>query len=134
VRHRPVSYSQESQRYCAYRDQLQVIQPWHYNDLPEIIDKYTAKKYKNWLLWKSSMEQIERTYKELAGTKDSPNERPEQARSVLPNCTATRIVVTTTVPEWQFIFNLRTSKAAYPPIRHLLEPIRDIFIEKGWVV
>ena len=46
--------------------------------------------------------------------------KPEDARKVLPNSTATRIVMKANLREWRTIFSLRTSKAAYPEMRELM--------------
>ena len=46
--------------------------------------------------------------------------KPEQARDLLPTCTAADIVVTANFREWKHIINLRTSQAAHPKIRHLI--------------
>ena len=41
----------------------------------------------------------------------------QDARKVLPNSTATKIVMKANLREWRHIFALRTSPAAYPEIR-----------------
>ena len=46
---------------------------------------------------------------------------PQQAREVLPNCTATELIMTANIREWRHIFKLRTSKKAHPQIRELMQ-------------
>jgi len=122
VRHRPASYSQESQRYYAHRKHLEVILPDHYADIPQTKDSTQMHRYQG---WGQCMEHIEKTYHQLLEL----GERAEQARSVLPNSTATKIVATASFPEWIHIQNMRTSAAAYPPIRKLINPIKQHFHE-----
>ena len=49
---------------------------------------------------------------------------PQQARSVLPNSLKTEIVMTTNFREWLHVFKLRTSKAAHPQIKEIMEPLQ----------
>lgn len=124
VRHRPASYAQESQRYCAYRDEVEFIEPYMYKD--KDVDDNVLLQYS---YWEAGIAFIEQTYKYLMSTF---KEKPQEARSVLPNCTATQIVVTADVDEWQHIFKMRTSPAAYPAIRSMMNEIEDIFVENGF--
>jgi thymidylate synthase ThyX len=117
-----VHNSQESQRYCSYRKHLEVILPEHYASIPQTKDNAQMFRYQGWV---ESIEYSERTYQKLIEL----GERAEEARSVLPNSTATRIVVTASIPEWKHIFAMRCSKAAYPAIRSLMQPIKDKLIE-----
>jgi len=122
VRHRPASFAQESQRYCAYRKDVEFIIPYFYQD----IDYFTpfsrrVKKKIIFNMWKTYLWVTEKFYKFLL----SSGEKPQEARSVLPNCTATQIAITADVPEWKHIFKLRTSPAAYPQIRNLMRKVED---------
>jgi thymidylate synthase ThyX len=49
--------------------------------------------------------------------------QPQQARSILPNCLKTEIVVTANLREWRTIFKQRTSPAAHPQMRELMIPL-----------
>ena len=126
VRHRLCAFSQESQRYCAYKQHLEVILPFQYEDIPKTKDSIEMACYH---MWVQSVEYAEKAYKYLL----SHGERAEKARSVLPNQTATKIVVTAYIPEWIHIFNLRTSAAAYPGIRNLINPVKQVFHENDWI-
>lgn len=46
--------------------------------------------------------------------------KPETARSVLPNCTATTIYMKANIREWRHILSLRTGAAAQTEIRELM--------------
>ncbi len=122
VRHRPCSFSQESQRYCSYKKHLEVILPEHYADIPKTKDNAQMNRYQGWV---QAMEYVEKTYHKLLEL----GERAEQARSVLPNSTATKIVCTATAREWDHIFAMRTQAAAYPAIRSLINPVKQHFHE-----
>jgi len=50
-------------------------------------------------------------------------ERPEQARSVLPNSLKTELVMTANLREWRLFFKLRTAKAAHPQMREVSMPL-----------
>lgn len=102
VRHRLASYSQESTRYCNYGSdkfdkEITVIKPPQLNGLHE-------------MLWKISVEQAERSYLQMLSDGCSP----QIARSILPNCLKTEIVMTANFREWLHFFNLRCAPAAHP--------------------
>ena len=143
VRHRLASYSQESTRYCRYTDdkfdnQITVILPmwystalvgeWHMDylraDNGVLIngathgissDNITTPEQR----WINSMLQSELHYFELLNC----GERPEQARSVLPNSLKTEVVMTCNLREWKHVFRMRCQKAAHPQIREIMLPL-----------
>jgi thymidylate synthase (FAD) len=84
---------------------LNVLSSWKYEELdPGLV------------VWLKSLYGAEQSYQELIRLKW----RPEEARDVLPNATATEIVISANLREWRHIFKLRTSKRAYPPMRELM--------------
>jgi thymidylate synthase (FAD) len=112
VRHRIASYSQESTRYCNYSkdkfgSEISVIEP------PDLTP-YQRE------LWKGAMAVIENVYLGMITDKVSP----QIARSVLPNCLKTELVMTANFREWQHFIKLRTDPAAHPQIRPIAEAIR----------
>ncbi|MBD5405750.1 FAD-dependent thymidylate synthase [bacterium] len=120
VRHRLAAYSQESTRYCNYTkdkfgSEITVIKPFE-------IEEGT----KEFELWKSAMENAEKSY--MAMMENSS--KPENARGVLPIDIKTEIVITTNIREWKHIFELRTSKAAHPSMRELMIPLLKEFQSK----
>ena len=50
--------------------------------------------------------------------------KPQEARELLPLCTATTIVVTGTKKQWEHIFKLRTAPGAAPGIQELMTLIK----------
>ena len=121
VRHRLVSYCQESTRYCNYvhdkfGNEITVILPVWFYDV----------KDEQYLAWKECCRHCETSYFMLS----SLGQTPQQARSVLPNSLKTEIVMTCNLREWRYFFTLRTSKAAHPQMRELAISMLEGFKEK----
>lgn len=112
TRHRLASFCVESQRYIqeAKTGDITFITPEWYD--PESGDSIVCQGSAQWL---KAMSQAEDAYKTLI----SLGYKPEQAREVLPNSTACRIIMKANVREWRHIFELRCSPAAYPQMRAL---------------
>lgn len=125
VRHRPVSFAQESQRYCAYKEKLEYILPYMYDD-DKLNDPYVKIAHS---AWRDYLKVVTNLYRKLMGL----GEKPQEARSVLPNCTATQIAITADIDEWKYIFGIRTSITAYPQVRRLVNKIKDIFIKEDYI-
>ena len=109
VRHRIASYAQESTRYCNYskdkfNKEISVIKP---TDLNCMDDAY--------LDWHKGCIAAEKTYFKMLDR----GCKPQVARSVLPTCTKTEIMVTMNLREWRHFIKLRSAKAAHPDIRIL---------------
>ena len=104
VRHRLMSFNQKSQRYCR-EDNLEVIKP-------SGLDVSNTKAMR---IWADSCIQAERAYADLI----SIGVKPETARSVLPNCTATEIYATANIREWRHFFEMRCDRTAQEDIRSL---------------
>lgn len=105
VRHRLASYAQESTRYCNYSkdkfdNQCSFIQP------PDLNQEQL------WI-WRVACTNAEQTYFELLAKGCTP----QIARSVLPNCLKTEIVMMANLREWRHFIKLRGSQAAHPQIR-----------------
>lgn len=114
VRHRLVSYTQESTRYCNYSKRGMVfIKPCFWSGSPGEINS------PQYLAWERTMLYCELTYNELI----AHGATPQEARSVLPNSLKTEIVCTTNIREWRHILKLRTSEAAHPQMRELMIPL-----------
>lgn len=108
VRHRLCAYSQESQRYVNYSKQGY-----------DIIGDFDCSQ---------AIAQYEQLLAEGC--------KPEEARSVLPNCMATRLVMTTNLRQWRHIFKERAlNPHAQDEIRglfkHLLDTVglEDVFYD-----
>ena len=105
VRHRLASYAQESTRYCNYSserfgNQCTFIEP------PNLSDSQRK-------IWEESCLMAEKQYFHLLKEGCSP----QIARSVLPNCLKTEIVMMANFREWRHLIRIRGTKAAHPQIR-----------------
>lgn len=99
TRHRLFSVTMESARFCNYSkdkfsNQIRVVQP------PEL-DEPSVQ------VWKDSIVQAEAAYMKLIA-----NTRPELARSVLPMCLKTELVLTGNFRQWRNFLQQRLSKTA----------------------
>ena len=109
VRHRLASYSQESTRYVKY------------DDIEFIPGDRLGGSYAE-----DMMTRIEEAYIFLIGQEF----KPEEARDILPNATATTLVMTMNFRELRHFLKLRLDKAAHPQIRELAGMILEILKEK----
>lgn len=105
VRHRLASFSQESTRYCVYKDAMEVIMP-SLSNFPDVLHVY----------WMDAMQMCANTYDQLLASGVSA----QIARSVLPTALKTEVVMTANLREWRHIFRLRCSSAAHPQIQTLM--------------
>ena len=78
---------------------------------------YYIKDYSFWL-WFKSMVDNEITYLKLR-----ENWSPQQARSILPNCLKTEIVVTGNLRVWKNFLELRTHKSSHPQMQEIANMI-----------
>lgn len=120
VRHRIASYSQESQRYCNYskgmfNNEISIIEP------DAIKVNGTARD-----VWRDTCKVAEDGYFELLRL----GIKPEDAREVLPNCTATEIIMTLNIRAWRGLFKQRVSKQADSKMVALMDPLLAKFKEE----
>jgi thymidylate synthase (FAD) len=110
VRHRIASYSQESQRYVDMSAPEFVVPP------------SVAENAEAMVVWDAFMDRVAETYHQLRIL----GIRKEDCRFVLPNATATRIVVTMNFRSLRHFFSVRCDRAAQWEIRELaLEMLRQ---------
>lgn len=124
VRHRIASYSVESSRYCCYspdKKGMQFILPYWVSE--EDVKNWDSPK--TTLLNKGSLEFLltckvaEQNYNFLI----EEGFTPQQARSILPGCLKTEIVMTANFREWLHFLELRTSNAAHPDMQIIAKMI-----------
>lgn len=120
VRHRLASYSQESTRYCNYKDkEIEFVLPYDIDPETKIFD-----------YWKLSCQASEADYKVLI----AEGVAPQTARSVLPNCLKTELVMTCNLREWRHFFKMRCAPGAHPDMKYLATIMLHDFQEKIPVV
>lgn len=118
VRHRLMSFSQESTRYCNYSKdkfggEVTVIEP------PGLINFRRDA-------WLTAMSYAERVYLDMIEAGVSP----QIARSILPNALKTELVATANFREWRHFVTLRTAPAAHPQMREVAGLIFGILLRE----
>lgn len=116
VRHRIMSFAQESTRYCNYAGNK------FGNEITFIRPCFFPADSIEWDRWEDACRAAESYYFSLIeiGCK------PEQARSVLPNSLKTEITMTGNYREWRHFFFLRACNGtgpAHPQIREVAVPL-----------
>ena len=112
VRHRLISPSQESTRYCNYsNDRFD-------NNVTFIIDRVAIGRITRYL-WEEQCRECEREYFERLAL----GCKPEEARGVLNNDVKSEIKVTANYREWMHLFRLRCDKHAHYQMRELTTPL-----------
>jgi thymidylate synthase (FAD) len=116
TRHRLASFVVESTRYVDYRDpdSFKVVMPTEIRACKKAME-----------LWKDSLRNVETVYGALLA---KHGQRPEIARSVLPQAFATRIRMTANIREWRHIFQLRLSPKAHPQMRELMAMVSKLAV------
>ena len=114
VRHRIASFSQESTRYCNYtkdkfNNEISVIEP------PTL----TADTRESWY---NACEVAEKEYFNMLKS----GATPQIARSILPTCLKTEIIMTCNFREWVHFLKLRTDNKAHPQIIQIANQIKNI--------
>ncbi|MCH9640912.1 MAG: FAD-dependent thymidylate synthase [Actinomycetia bacterium] len=130
VRHRHFSYSQLSQRYVPERDS-QVVAPPGIDDDPELREILTAAADASRTAYAELLNRLEDKFLgDDAGGSSAVLRRKQArqaARSVLPNATETRIVVTGNYRAWRHFIAMRASEHADVEIRRLaIECLRQL--------
>lgn len=144
VRHRVMSFAQESTRYCNYSkdkfgNELTFIEPCWLEDY-----NYKDNTYNQ--LFIDSLRFAEAHYLDLLKKWDDkiPDKRyktgfrnnpwtPQQARAVLPNSLKTELVVTGFVSDWKHFFELRCASNAHPQAQELAIQLREEFVKRGYI-
>ena len=116
VRHRiGVSYSQQSQRYCAFEDGFNYVIPPSINKDPELLGKF-----------RELMTQINDTYQYFLG-KEIP---AEDARMVLPNACTTNLTVSINLRALMHFCEERMCTCAQGEIRQMARSMAKLITDK----
>ena len=136
VRHRIAAYSQESQRYCDYGDGwLKVIAPpgihlkaGRYQCPHIFVTEEDGKRVHDRIAnkWLQEMVGAHNAYQWFR----EKGLKPEEARSVLPNCTKTEVVTTFNLRQWRHVFEDRAlNPRAQFAIRSIMQGVLKEFAE-----
>ena len=118
VRHRSMSFMQESQRYVAYDkdkfgNELTFIKPaWEQSEDEKTLIEHT-------------LSQIEETYMKLRGL----GLKPQQTRQILPNATKTELYMCGFDKDWEHFFDLRDKTHVDPQMYDLVHPLHEDYEE-----
>jgi thymidylate synthase (FAD) len=123
-RHRVNSMAEQSTRYCNYSkdkfdNEITFIKPYWYDDA----DSYTKNEFDKGLQY------AEGYYMFLI----DKGMKAQEAREILPLCTATELVHTAFVDDWKHFFFLRDAAPAHPQARELATPLHKEFINRGYI-
>lgn len=123
VRHRQMSFSQESTRYVNYNGKpMQFVLPLPFMWSP---GKYMAKHNDSddWMKFK--------TFHDLCVASSVAYKRmidegctPQEARLVLPNAVKTELIMTGTAKQWRDVYKLRSESGAHPQVKLLMEILK----------
>lgn len=150
VRHRVMSFAQESTRYCNYSkdkfgNELTFIIPcWldiptgHYAywdgdwcDIDKMKIQLPEGEHKDIDAFLWTLNNAETHYTLLINS----GWKPQQARIVLPNSLKTELVVTGFTSDWEKFFRLRSRIAEtgkpHPQAQELADPLMDEFVKRG---
>ena len=151
VRHRVMSFAQESTRYCNYSkdkfgNELTFIIPcwldiptgqyqyWDgdWCDINKMKVQLPEGKHKDIdaFLWTLSNAEMQYTLLINSGWKS------QEARAVLPNSLKTELVVTGFTSDWNHFFDLRargTTGAPHPQAKELAEPLMEEFVTRKYI-
>ena len=114
VRHRHMSFSQKSQRYVKEAD-FDYVVPSAISANPELLKKFSAH-----------MEEVSKLYNELM----EQGIKKEDARSILPNATASSIVCSLNLRELIHLANLRLCTRAQLEIRQAVKEMCRLIVER----
>lgn len=113
----PNAIAERSTRYCSSKDGLLICKPWWYDNDN---DKSELRQYD----YNHYCQQAEEWYNILLEI----GMKPEDARGILPLDTATKVIYTYSIREWQHILDLRyygTTGKPHPNAKLIAGKIRD---------
>lgn len=139
VRHRVMSFAQESTRYCNYSkdkfgNEITFIKPCFLDDSKLALygPYHTVIRDKSpESIFIASLNNAEKDYIDLIDL----GWKPQEARAVLPNALKTELIVTGFVSDWNHFFRLRSRIAEtgkpHPQAQELADPLMGEFVKRG---
>ena len=118
----PNNIAERSTRYCSSKDGLKICRPWWLKNSQEHYSNRNLSPDEYWYFY--ALSNIELAYKTLLNN----GMKPEDARGILPLDTATKVIYTYSIREWQHILDLRlydkTGKA-HPNVHVVMQMVKD---------
>ena len=118
IRHRHFSYSQLSQRYVPERDAA-MVEPEVIASDPELHARFEAATEASLAAYTEVLEGLEKRFADVGNATLRRKQARQAARSVLPNATETKIVVTGNYRAWRHFVAMRATEHADVEIREL---------------
>src|SRR5215510_4809443 len=118
IRHRHFSYSQLSQRYVPERNAA-MVEPNVIAEDPELHKKFVEATEAGVRAYSELLEGLEQRFAGVADATLRRKQARQAARSVLPNATETRILVTGNFRAWRHFISARASEHADVEIREI---------------
>jgi thymidylate synthase (FAD) len=126
IRHRHFSYSQLSQRYVPERNAA-MVEPEVIAGDPQLHEKFVAASEAGLTAYNDLLGALEAKFADVPNATLRRKQARQAARSVLPNATETRIVVTGNYRAWRHFVAMRASEHADVEIRELaVECLRQL--------
>lgn len=126
IRHRHFSYSQLSQRYVPERDAA-MVEPDVIAEDPELHARFLTAARASQQAYNDLLEGLEKRFADEPKATLRRKQARQAARSVLPNATETRIVVTGNYRAWRHFIAMRATEHADVEIRALaVECLRQL--------
>ncbi len=126
IRHRHFSYSQLSQRYVPERHAA-MVEPEVIAQDPELHKKFVEATEAGVRAYTELLEGLEQRFADAPSATLRRKQARQAARSVLPNATETRIVVTGNYRAWRHFIAMRATEHADVEIRELaVECLRQL--------
>lgn len=137
VRHRIMSFIQESQRYCNYskgkfNNEITLIKPcWLDEEKLKLYGPYhiVIRDKSPESIFIANLNNVERDYLDLIKL----GWKPQQARVVLPNSTKTELYMCGFKEAWEHFFELRDNKIVDPQMYDLAHPMHQDFINNKYL-
>ena len=118
----PNNIAERSTRYCSSKDGLEICRPWWLKNSQEHYSNRNLSPDEYWYFY--TLSNIELAYKTLLNN----GMKPEDSRGILPLDTATKVIYTYSIREWQHILDLRlydkTGKA-HPNVHVVMQMVKD---------
>ena len=117
TRHRVSSFAQESQRYVAYDKEK------YGSEIKFIEPLFFEKDTLPYAIWMKACSDAETAYMTLRAN----GATAQEARTVLPNSTATGLIMTQFESDWEHFFMLRCAPDAHPQAQEVANMIKEKF-------
>jgi thymidylate synthase (FAD) len=118
IRHRHFSYSQLSQRYVPERN-AEMVEPDVIAADPELHARFVEATEASLRAYTELLEGLEKRFADVSNATLRRKQARQAARSVLPNATETKIVVTGNYRAWRHFVAMRATEHADVEIREL---------------